>query len=353
MLGSLRHANLWMEGYLRHSLRRFSAPERLWVVIADHYEPWNSTREGVPAFSMVDRWRREWPKIAARHKDSLGRPPLYTFFYPAEQYAEPLLTPLAELTAEGIADVEVHLHHDGDTEAGFCEIMARFLEALHTRHGLLRKAADGALRFAFIHGNWALDNSRPDGRFCGLNNEILLLKRLGCYADFTLPSAPHQTQVRMVNTIYWATDDPAMPKSHDLGTPARSGCPEGDLLMIPGPLGLNFRGGRRIPRLETGEIAWYDPPVPGRTRSWIRLAPRIGADVFLKLYTHGAQEANAAALLNGGLDALFEDLSAECGRQSLRLLYVSPWEMRRAIDELCHGGDSGRAVGQCAISPGA
>ena len=54
--------------------------------------------------------------------------------------------------------------------------------------------ATGELRFAFIHGNWSLDNSRPDGRWCGLNNELILLRELGCYADFTLPSAPSDTQ---------------------------------------------------------------------------------------------------------------------------------------------------------------
>ena len=32
--------------------------------------------------------------------------------------------------------------------------------------------------------------SLPDGRWCGLNNELILLRDLGCYADFTLPSAP-------------------------------------------------------------------------------------------------------------------------------------------------------------------
>ena len=44
--------------------------------------------------------------------------------------------------------------------------------------------------YAFIHGNWSLCNSRPDGRYCGVNNELDVLRETGCYADFTLPSAP-------------------------------------------------------------------------------------------------------------------------------------------------------------------
>jgi len=339
------HAQIWVPGYVRQQFRRCVAPRRLWVVIADHFEPWNMNREGQADFAMVHRWCREWPKIASRHRDSAGRAPQYAFFYPAEQYHQDLLEPLRALVQEGIADVEVHIHHDGDTETRFCERMRGFVETLHSRHGFLR-LKQGKLQFAFIHGNWALDNSRPDGRWCGLNNEILLLQKLGCYADFTLPSAPHPTQTRVVNTVYWAVDDPLRPKSHDRGIPVCPGCPEGDLLMVPGPLGFNFRGGRRLPRLETGEIAWYDPPVLGRTRSWIRLAPRIGGDIILKLFTHGAQTGNAEALLNGGLDALFEDLTAECERQNLELHYASPWAVRLVIDGLSRGAELGQETAQ-------
>ena len=49
-----------------------------------------------------------------------------------------------------------------------------------------------------------------DGRWCGLNNEIGLLCRLGCYADFTFPSAPSETQPAMVNAIYYSRDDPRL-----------------------------------------------------------------------------------------------------------------------------------------------
>jgi hypothetical protein len=209
----------------------------------------------------------------------------------------------------------------------------RFTETLHLRHGLLRER-EGKLRFGFIHGNWALDNSRSDGRACGLNNELALLSKLGCYADFTLPSAPAVTQTRIVNTIYWALDDPLKPKSHDSGVPVKPGSTSrGDLLMIPGPLGLNYRGARAlVPRLETGELAWYDPPVAGRARSWLNLAPRIGNQIYLKLFSHGAQEKNAAALLDGGLERCFEDVLNECARRRYHVYFASAWEMRLAVE---------------------
>ena len=258
--------------------------------------------------------------------------PKYTFFFPQEEYRPYFIEPLAELTRAGLADVEIHIHHDGEGQQNFQDRISGFQEVLFRRHGLLRKDKSGRIVFGFIHGNWALDNSRPDGRWCGLNNEITLLRELGCYADFTMPSGSSPTQARTVNIIYWAVDDPEEPRSYDTGhrvMPGRNA--EGDLLMIPGPFGIRWSD-RLVPRLETGELAGYDWPTPYRVRRWLDLAPRIGRDIFIKLFTHGAQERNSAMLLGGGLDQLFGLLAAECGRRGYELRYVSAWEMRMAVD---------------------
>ena len=122
----------------------------------------------------------------------------------------------------GIADVEVHLHHDGEGQQNFVDRISTFTGTLISRHGLLRKQ-NGQPAFAFIHGNWALDNSRPDGRYCGLNNELALLRDLGCYADLTMPSGASPTQSRTVNTIYWAVDDPRSQNPMTRGIPVKPG----------------------------------------------------------------------------------------------------------------------------------
>src|SRR5262249_18749699 len=144
-----------------------------------------------------ERWVKRWPLVAARHADTTGRPPCHTFFYPEEQYHPAAIDLLSRLVDREIADVEVHLHHEHDSEAAFVDRVGGFIERLHVRHGLLRRDA-GAIRFGFIHGNWALDSALPGGRACGLTNEIALLGRLGCYADFTLPAAPSRAQTRIV-----------------------------------------------------------------------------------------------------------------------------------------------------------
>jgi hypothetical protein len=265
--------------------------------------------------------------------DSAGRRPVYTFFFPQEEYKPEYLDPLAKFTQDGIGDVDIHIHHNCEGEEKFLDKMCGFIEVLTKGHGLLRQH-EGKTVFGFIHGNWALDNSRPDGTWCGLNNEITLLRDLGCYADFTMPSGASPTQGRVVNQIYWVNDDPDKPRSYDRGTEVRTGQPgQGDLLMITGPMGLRWRE-RFVPRLETGEIAWQDFPTPYHISRWLDLAPRIGQEIFVKLYTHGAQERNSSALLEkGGLNDLFRMLGEVCGARGYRWYSVSAWQMRRAVDK--------------------
>jgi hypothetical protein len=334
-----RHAELWLPSYIHNRLAAERAPSgaRVWLAIADHWEPYYQNRSDEIAAERVAVWVKRWPEIARRHADSTGRPPQYTFYYPQEEYRPQFLDSLAELKRSGIADVDIHIHHDGEGQQNFVDRMSGFIETLFTRHGLLRLSS-GRPVFGFIHGNWALDNSRPDGRWCGLNNEITLLRELGCYADFTMPSGNSPTQSRTVNTVYWVCDDPLKPRSYDRGVAVKPGAPgAGDLLMIPGPLGLRWRG-RFLPRMEGGEIASYDLPTAYRVERWLELAPRIGNEIFVKLYAHGTQERHSSALLReGGLDLLFTLLGEGCRRNSYQLRYVSTWEMRQAVDAAVRG----------------
>ena len=234
--------------------------------------------------------------------------------------------------------------------------LTRFIQQLHDRHGLLR-TEQARIVFGFIHGNWALDNSLADGRYCGLNNEITLLQRLGCYADFTLPAAPSPAQTRIVNTIYWAADDPAAAKSHDTGTPVtRGGAVEGDLLMIPGPLAINLREWRTplVPRLEVGELGGHCLTTRHRVRLWLRAAPRIGEDLFIKLFAHGAPEKHAGPMLasDGVLDRTLRYLTEESARRDARLFFVSAWQMRLAIEAIRRGLSPTAAVYDAPVDAG-
>jgi len=338
----IHNSQIWGPSYLRQRLRqitqRTASPlERIWVTIADHYEPKWRRADLSTAQSRVALWRVAWPEIARRCKpDSVGNTPRYTFFFPEEEYDPSLLDPLAEMVRDGIADVEVHLHHDGEGRQNFVDRISSFCSVLHNKHGLLRKRK-GQLTFGFIHGNWALDNSRPDGRLCGLNGEIQVLRDLGCYADFTMPSGDSPTQARLVNTIYYCNGDPDRPKSYDAGVPVTpGGRVEGDLLMISGPLGMRWRD-RWLPRLETGELRNGNVATRYRVRRWVELAPRIGTDTFIKLFTHGAQERNSSALLRDVLESAFNLLVEEADRRGCAIHFVSAWQMYLAIEAIGQG----------------
>jgi len=336
-----RHAEIWLAPYLKDRLRkslRPARPKRVWVAVTDHFEPLGMGATVETALGRVARWRDKWPRIADdAPRDAAGQRPQYSFFYPQEDYRQDLLDGLAEMVRLDVADVEVHLHHDNEKHDSFIRKITEYCRRLSEDHGLLRQQ-DGRTVFGFIHGNWALDNSLPDGKSCGLNGEIALLRDLGCYADFTMPSVPSATQGRVVNQIYWCTSNPDnRPRSFDHGIEATvGGGRRGDLLMITGPLGVRF-GDRFLPRMETGEIARYDPPTPARVRHWLKLAPTVGDDLFLKLYTHGAPERNLEPLLNGGLGDLFHYLAEEADRRGIKIHWATAWQMYQAADALIQG----------------
>jgi hypothetical protein len=333
-----RHAEIWLVPYLRDRLRKRAQPrkpKRAWVVLADHYEPLGMGATVELALGRVGRWRDMWPRIADDSpRDAAGQRPQYSFFYPQEEYRQDIVDGITEMVRLGVGDVEVHLHHDNEQRDTFIQKVTEYCDRLTNNHGLLHRQ-NGRTVFGFIHGNWALDNSHPEGKRCGLNGEIALLRDLGCYADFTMPSLPSPTQGRVVNQVYWCTNNPGnRPRSFDRGIEATpGGGKQGDLLMVTGPVGLRFAG-RLTPRLETGEIAGYDMPTPARVRQWFDLAPTIGDDLFLKLYTHGAQERNLEPLLNHGLADMFRWLAEEADRRGIEIHWATAWQMYQAIDAL-------------------
>lgn len=311
-----RNMHLWIGSYLRRRTPRVSdRPVHVMFCFVDHFEPMWHQADLATQRARVDRWCRDYRTLAAKHRDADGRPPQHSFFYPEEEYAAEHLDKIASLCADGFGEIEIHLHHDNDTEQNFCESLTRFCRVLHERHGALpRDPVSGELRFGFIHGNWCLDNSRPDGRWCGINNELSLLQKIGCYADFTLPSAPSDTQTRSINSIYYATDDPLKPKSHDVGVPVRvGGIASGDLMIVQGPLGLNWRNRRMgvMPRIENADVRRGSPPTPERVDAWVGTGVHVEGRpewVFVKVHTHGTQEHDMDTLLGPETDAMHAHL---------------------------------------------
>ena len=346
-----KNIHIWLLGYLGTLLRQFrlrNAPVTdIYVCVADHFEPYNGGVGQDIARTRVDAWFQNYPAIATKYIDSYGNHPCVTFFYPEEEYDPAILDKLAELSRSGIGDVEIHLHHDSDTAEGLTEKLNKFKSVLHEKHGLLRLDENGEeIIYAFIHGNWALDNSRPDGSKCGVSNELQVLVDTGCYMDMTLPSAPSPTQTTKINSIYFAKGVEGKNKSHDTGRDVRVGDPwngKDELLMVQGPLAFNFfdRKFGILPRIEASELSVDALPTRDRLSIWTNCRIAVsGSDdtIFIKLHTHGAEDRNIQALLNdGGLDRLwklFDELRVN--NEEIRLHYVSAYGMYRVIKKLAN-----------------
>ena len=339
---------------LRPQPAQSSIATTVFICVADHYEPDVGHAATALQQARVARWVDEYPASVAGLADCAGRPPQHTFFYPAEVYVPSHLDALAGLCRAGYGDVEVHLHHDRDSAAHLRDVLSSHAETLHTRHGLLRRDAQGRVTYGFIHGNWALDNSHPHGHHCGVNNELTILRETGCYADFTMPSAPAPCQTRTVNSIYYASDDSQRPKSHDTGCRARVGVapPDEGLLLVQGPLQLNWQRRKYglLPRLENGDLQGHHPPSLERFALWLRAQVHVAGRpdwLFVKLHTHGAPAANADMLLGPAMRTFHEQLAAYARRHpELRYYYVTAHEMA----ELVHQAERGAATPELKIA---
>jgi hypothetical protein len=352
-----RHIAGWLASYLRQDWRapaKAGTTRHLLFCFVDHYEPrWlGPTRE--VEYARVARWRRDYPKLCEKHRDADGRPPIHSFFYPEEEYHPDHLDSLVELCREGYGEIEIHLHHDKDTEAGFREKLRRFTRILVERHDALPVDADGQAKWSFIHGNWALDNSHPDGWLdgtnCGVNNELIVLREEGCYADFTFPSAPDPCQPRTINNIYYAIDDPNKAKSHDRGVRVRvGGKPIGDLMLIQGPLGFRWKSRKLgiFPRIENSDIRASCPPDATRIDAWVNTGIHVEGRpewIFVKIHTHGAQDSDADTLLGEPMDRAFSYLERRYNDgKDWKLHYVSAREMYNIVKaaEAGRDGDPG------------
>jgi hypothetical protein len=282
-----RKLYVWLPGYGQNRSAHETArtkPVHLFFMYADHFEPGNRA-------DRMRRWELEYPKLAERHRDSAGRKVQHTWFYPGEQPVDQNMRSLQRLVAGGNGEVELHYHHGNDTQESTAKKFTDAVEYFQKFNFL--KGVDGKTHFAFVHGNWSLDNSN-DADSCGANREISLLRGLGCFGDYTFPSIFHNSQPRLVNTIFEAVDDD-LPKSYDHGTPLRAGRPvnENALVLVEGPLvlfpTLSLR--KLFVSIEDGNIHFVDPVNEQRVDRWVSANVHVSGRpdwVFIKVHGHGA-----------------------------------------------------------------
>ena len=323
----------------RLAIDEHSGPVDVFIAVCDHFEPEWGNADPATALSRVREWRHEYPQLFERFHDVAGRPPQHTFFFPQDQYRPEYLDLLGQLIRDGYGDAEIHLHHHDDTPDWLRDKLVTFRDALYHQHGLLRRdPTTKQIVYGFIHGNWALCNSSRDGKWCGVDHEIPILLETGCYADFTFPSAPSDTQPRTINSVYYASDKPGR-KSHDVGVPATVGRtpPADSLLMIQGPLLFDFsrRKWGVLPRIESGDLLASHPPSIDRLPLWLSAGVTVAGRPnwrFVKLHTHGCKPDNLRMWLSETVQRFHAELADLHRRQpNFRYHYVTAWELAQLV----------------------
>lgn len=344
----------WLPAYIwQRAVRRSKSagPPHLIVALADHFEP--SIRPDAPGEyasrgvqeQRLERWCREYPLLVDRWRDEDGRPLLHTYFYPAEQYDRGLIERLAEHCRAGWGEVEIHLHHGvraPDTAENTWRTLSEFRDALEKHGCLSRMDGEGPARYAFVHGNFALANSGLGD--CGVDNEMQVLAETGCFADFTLPSAPHPTQIAKINALYECAIPLDQRAPHRRGHDLRRGrAPSNFPLIIQGPIAVDFsrRNGRRLPVIENAALTSANPPTMHRLELWRRAAITVMGRpdwVFIKLHCHGMDPWHEDVMMGAAMRRFLEEVVA--GQQDGRayhLHFVTAREMVNIALAACDG----------------
>ncbi len=279
-------------------------PLHFMLLVANHFEPYSEGRTHRQAVEIIHRWCAGLEALGV--KDGEGHPFKHTYFFPAEQYHADFLGPLVDHCAAGFGEVEVHLHHGEprpDTPGNLERTLRDFVNSLVGHGCLARERRTGRVGYAFVHGNWALANSGA-GRACGVDEEMEILARTGCYLDCTLPSAPDRSQVAVINAIYQCGHPHTERACHRSGPRlAAAGGTCRLPVLLQGPLLIDW--GRRVagvpvPRLENGDLTAEYPPSAARFRRWARAMVQLDGRpewIFIKLHAHGLVERHREALI--------------------------------------------------------
>ncbi len=322
-----KNIDVWLSSYLKRLFVKVDTkddPVDIMLLFVDHFEM-NGHAD------RLDAWNVRYPKIASKHKDFDGQHPKHSFFYAMDLMHEHELEALQHLVKDGYGEFELHWHHAHDDENSFVEKLNNAFDIFH-KYGYMKPYKEGQKAcFSFIHGDWSLGNSRGEN-YCGVDNEITLLKQAGCYGDYTFPALFNEAQPPFINNIYYS-DNNDKPKSYFQGRDAKVGIKESndEFMIFQGPLNINWRDWRHKwhPTIEDGDISRFPThDDPRRIDSWVRQKIHVEGQPnwqFVKIFCHGAQDHKS--VVSDTTDRMFSYLEEKYNDgKKYRLHYVTARE---------------------------
>ncbi len=355
----------WFFEYFRYKLAhpklqaQTGEPTHVMFLFVDHFEPKEDTRDLARQQARMQSWYEKYPEMARRHRDADGCHPKHGWFYLVEKWEtenddRDFLRQLAALSYEGFGEIDLHAHHgpgwhifpEIDT-AEKLEAQIERLKKLYRQTGALITAEQKPQQFyGFIHGKWALDNSEH-GLYCGVNQELELLRRTGCFAEFTMPSGHGSTQSRKINSIYYAPTTKRANKNHDSGEDVRVNgrAPQPQSLMIvQGMIEVylnNLFNGKSV--VEKSNLDHHDLPSSQRIEQWVKCNVHVAGRpnwVFVKVHTHGCREENFDACFGEHAEMMHSYLEKHFNDgERFKLHYVSPREAYNIVKAAEAGKD--------------
>jgi hypothetical protein len=333
----------WLPSFLSGWIQGRPVPAHILFCMADHFEPGTGGVSPIVERERMELLQREYPTTVKGHQDCGGNVPRRTWFFPSHYHRRGNLRDLVQMCEQGFGEIELHLHHGKtcpDTEEHLERTIRLCLDD-YSKFGIFGTEG-GRKRYGFIHGDWALANSRKDGQYCGVNNEIDVLCRTGCYADFTMPSATLECNPTQINAIYYARNDPHKRVPYNRGVHAKKGVNgEPGLLIVQGPLHPWFV--RRSPlgfRAFTDAVSTGKPGTPRKVDCWVATWIHVKRKrdwVVIKVSTHGAVDSDV--VLGDAMSQTFEYLERKYNTGDYRLHYVTAPELYNIIKAAEDGAD--------------
>ena len=351
-----KNIHYWIFSDIIRGLTRLFAPNpekpiHIMFCFSDHFEPGNRNAEPEQQKTRVDAWVERYPLLATRHRDSDGICPQHTFFFPPHYDTHDHLEKIVELCKRGYGEVEMHLHHDRqkpwpDDEVSLEKKITNCISSF-SRYKVFC-LPNGQTAYGFIHGDWALGNPLKGAKHCGINSELAILKRTGCYADFTFPVC-NEAQPKLANTLFYTPTNLFRPKAYNIRPiPVKRAkkAPKNSMMLIQGIIGLRWKSRTHIfrPSIEQSNVDVSDQPFSERIDYWVKKGIQVKGKpewIFIKIHTHGSREEDRELLLGQSCDSMFTYLESKYNDgKKYALHYVSAREMYNIV-KAAEEGQSG------------
>lgn len=269
-------------------------------------------------------------------------------------------------------DIHYHIHHEWWTRSEvtrpeWVEVLDRglatgseLLEYFIQRTTEIYKIYNlPTTNWGFIHGRWALNAS--DDRVCDLKDEIKILMRNGCVADFTMPAGRAQC-TPATNGIY-AIKPTAEPKCYDTGAVIGKGTKLiGDdtfLMVYPSSnyfyisldnLILKPRGGYYKTAFENMYSSAPDDRSINVVQEWIMCSQVIDGTLIIKTHSHNMRKdfwfdergklVNNSPMLNDKQRERLLLLQEICGENSILYHYATARDVIRFVKWVDSGSNA-------------